>query len=122
MHKFVRVTHGNMSADIDELIAPLIKTMWEADIITAESCQGYEGIASIYFDGVEHPRKFLEMVWEPEQMFDHNLPIGFPFWLKWKTWFAPQWKNGKVDYTVMIGFPYNEIEGFIQRIKSKQGK
>jgi len=125
MHKTIRVTHHNMSADIDELIAPLIQAMWDVGIETVASCQGNEGIAEIYLNGVEHLRKFLEIVWIPEAEAlkvateAGEVPIGFPFWLKWKTWLAPQWQNGKVDYLVMIGFPYNEIENFIKRLKGK---
>lgn len=38
-HKQTTVTVGNMKADIDEGIAPLIEQIWKADIYTVNSCE-----------------------------------------------------------------------------------
>ena len=38
-HKQVRVTVGNMSAEVDELLVPCIKKLWEHGLWTWVSCQ-----------------------------------------------------------------------------------
>jgi len=43
MHKQVRIRHGEMEADVDEEIAPLILELWRAGVETISSCQNYLG-------------------------------------------------------------------------------
>ena len=38
-HHEVHVTFGDQHADIDKAIAPLVKEMWRAGIVTSQSCQ-----------------------------------------------------------------------------------
>lgn len=124
MHKTIRITHDTMSADIDELIAPLINLMWKAGIETVESCQeSYDGWVAIYFYGVEQPRKFLKIVHAPAQeALDHaatigeNIRIGLPP-NKWKMTILPHWQMNHIGFLVSVRFPQSEIGNIFQKLE-----
>lgn len=68
-HKTVRVTVGRHSADIDEMLAPLIQEAWTAGIATAYSCQGQldsplEGarLAYVTFPSAQDAERFISLV------------------------------------------------------------
>jgi hypothetical protein len=63
-HKQVRIEHGEMSAEVDEKIAPLILALWRAGIETFRSCQhhGPSGKVWIGFASADDVAAFLELV------------------------------------------------------------
>jgi hypothetical protein len=64
-HEQVLVKVGRNVAEIDELLAPLIREIWIAGIQTEESCQEFrdgEGEAWILFWNVTGFRRFLKAV------------------------------------------------------------
>jgi hypothetical protein len=46
-HKARRISHGGVSADVDEAIAGLVLAMWRVEIRTRESCEDVGGLAEI---------------------------------------------------------------------------
>ncbi len=62
-HKTVPVTHDNITADIDEDIAPLILELWKRDMFTFNSCQENKpGIVWIQFASFIGAEEFLNLV------------------------------------------------------------
>ena len=62
-HETVHVEVGDMDADIDVGIAPLIEEIWRAEIVTINSCQEAQpGVAGIVFLTAEHAEAFLDIV------------------------------------------------------------
>jgi len=60
-HPTVRVQVGRVKADIDELLAPLVKLLWQRGLVTYQSCQErYPGLAEIEFAGTDDVEEFLE--------------------------------------------------------------
>jgi|SRR5271165_6552154 len=127
-HKFVPITHGNMAADVDIMIAPLVKLMWQVGITTSESCQDPEEWcqrpsvkkiwSTIYFNGLKEPSRFMEMVYEPTQeeiSYAEGLPITLPF-DKWKVGIIPMWKEGHIVYNVNVSFPMDQISFIMERL------
>lgn len=131
-HRFVSITHGDMSAEVDIMLAPLVKLMWQVGIITSESCQktadSTATISSpedkwptIYFHGLEHPTRFMEMVYEPSQEALDKAAGGLPICLdfdKWKVSVFPHWKGGHVDYMVAVSFPDFQIEHMMTQLSN----
>jgi hypothetical protein len=67
-HKEVKVCVGELQADIDEEIAPLIHELWKAHLSTVNSCQeNQSGIAWIQFATAECALEFLQIVAEREE-------------------------------------------------------
>jgi hypothetical protein len=63
IHETTHIKVGDMEADIDLDIAPLIKELWMADIETCNSCQENQpGIVWIEFLTVDDACKFLDIV------------------------------------------------------------
>lgn len=62
-HRPVLVTVGSTSAMIDAKIAPLVQSLWEAGIATAESCEDDrgDGWPAIYFDRSDDLSKFVTL-------------------------------------------------------------
>jgi len=128
-HNPILVSHGDMSAEIDELLAPMIKLMWELGIKTKESCQGIgENWAAIYFDELEYPRTFLQMAFDIFDVEEHKIvldmmnrglsPFGLPF-DKWKMWCHPRWHlDGSITFSVTVEFPKSEINNIVRRLES----
>ena len=78
-HPTVPVSHGELSADIDVEIAPLILACWTLGIQTVHSCQDFRGCASITFENEVAAHKFvghLDRFHEPE---DSRYASGRPF-------------------------------------------
>jgi hypothetical protein len=62
-HDTVVVTVGDMTADIDRRIAPLITELWKADIMTLNSCEENKpGIVWIEFASCIDAERFLNIV------------------------------------------------------------
>lgn len=63
MHPTVRVRVGEEEADIDELIAPVIESLWQLGIRTQSSCQGGRGgRGHITFPDPEDSAAFLNVI------------------------------------------------------------
>lgn len=59
-HTQKRIKHGEMEADVDVAIAPLILELWRAGWETSWSCQEQEdGRAAVGFEDVHHAEAFL---------------------------------------------------------------
>jgi hypothetical protein len=70
-HKQVLVEVGDMAAEVDEGLAPLIRELWRAGIHTTMSCQeNRPGIAWIQFASAPDAEEFLSMVGEYEDGID----------------------------------------------------
>ena len=66
-HRTVHVTLGDRQADIDEKIAPFVKEMWRADIVTSQSCQDSPpGWIWLEFVSQFHVETFLNIVGDYE--------------------------------------------------------
>ena len=66
-HSKVHVTFGEQHADIDKGIAPLIREMWQADIMTSQSCQDSPpGWTWVEFVSSFELEKFLNVVGDYE--------------------------------------------------------
>jgi len=128
-HKGVWVEYGDMAAEIDELLAPMIEIMWKLGIKTEESCQGTptekfpndSGWSRIYFCGIEEPRKFLALIFQPtiEEMNavrEHDLPLCLPF-AEWKMSCIPTWKNGDIAFNTSVQFPFTTVPLLIERLR-----
>lgn len=100
-HKTVHIEHANLSADVDEKIAPLILLMWQNGIETAFSCQDFgesngcechKGFYSIQFRGDRDLNSFLDMIHVPTK--DLGLPESpthpFPMFI-WEFETYPVW-------------------------------
>lgn len=62
-HPTIRVRVGEEEADIDELIAPVIESLWQLGIRTQSSCQGGRGTrAHITFPDPEDAAAFLNII------------------------------------------------------------
>jgi len=62
-HRTVKVQVGEMQADIDEEIAPLIRELWEAGIETLNSCQDNpSGFVWVQFATTTDAAAFLDIV------------------------------------------------------------
>lgn len=67
-HKTVQVRVGEMRADIDEEIAPLIRELWRAGIDTLNSCQeNRPGIVWVQFATADDAAMFLNVVAEYDE-------------------------------------------------------
>lgn len=78
-HRTVRVSVGEMEADIDEEIVPLVRELWRAGIETVNSCQGNRpGIIWIQFATTDDAANFLDIVAEYEEGKDtlYNRAMG----------------------------------------------
>lgn len=63
MHKQVKITHGKMSAEVDEGIAELILEIWKHGIDTIMSCEeNQQGTVWIDFLTVNDGERFLNLV------------------------------------------------------------
>jgi hypothetical protein len=71
IHETVRVRVGDMDAEIDKDIAPLIREIWEAGIVSCNSCQENEpGIVWIEFMTPTDAERFVNIVAEYEDGID----------------------------------------------------
>jgi hypothetical protein len=63
-HKTVSVSSGDLVADIDEKIAPLIKRLWDLGLQTSNSCEDNvpQGWVWIEFDSCSDAQRFLNLV------------------------------------------------------------
>lgn len=61
-HPQVHIEHGDIEADVDEKIAPLILEIWKAGIYTDLSCQSNHGKIWIAFTTTEDAKEFLDAV------------------------------------------------------------
>ncbi len=78
-HRTVRVSVGEMEADIDEEIVPLVRELWRAGIETVNSCQeNRPGIIWIQFATTDDAANFLDIVAEYEEGEDtlYNRAMG----------------------------------------------
>lgn len=66
-HPVRRVNHPDFGPiDIDEKLAPLIRRLWELDIMTSQCCQErWPGLAEIEFFGVPEVEEFLNVAQRP---------------------------------------------------------
>lgn len=131
-HKGVWVEHGDMAAEIDELLAPLIKTMWKLGIKTIESCQGTpteknpndNGWCRIYFMGVEEARKFLALGYHPtdnqiQSVKEHGLPLSIPI-NEWKMSCSPLWHHDRgIIFLTCISFPATMVKIITERLNNE---
>lgn len=62
-HETKKVKFGNMEADVDLLIAPLILRLWKHGIKTCQSCAENEpGVVWIQFPEYEDAKRFFDAV------------------------------------------------------------
>lgn len=127
MHETISISYGNLSAEIDVLIAPLILEMWKQGITTIFSCENYSNIsceesgwANITFDKHEFFIKFFEKI-----MFSFNKSLiesASPYLklnnhagihpypcFSWEYRLYPVYKNSKTELIYSIFFPSNNI-------------
>jgi hypothetical protein len=74
-HKTVHIRHGDLEADVDRQIAPLILEMWRAGIETYQSCQAApRGWIWVQFDSQVALERFLNIVgiYEPDKKSLHE--------------------------------------------------
>lgn len=120
------ITHGVMSAEVDDMIAPLVKTMWKCRIITTNSCQGNSSKdppwVELYFDELDMATRFIQLVYEPSEdaliYAQNKLPITWDYW-KWKMNIIPMWYMGAIEYSICVSFPQTEIENIHSKLKQK---
>jgi len=128
-HKGVWVEYGDMAAEIDELLAPMIEIMWKLGIKTEESCQGTptekypnsSGWSRVYFYGIEEPRKFLSLalratIEEKKSVEEHGLPLCLPF-AEWKMTCLPTWQNGIIAFNTSVEFLPTMVPIITERLK-----
>jgi hypothetical protein len=123
MHPTKIVEYGDCKAEIDELLAPLILTLWKNDIETWFCCQEddywddlwaeYRKMAHIQFDGIEEASKFMNLAVEKfkkfNDKFDPEEINPYPFF-NWRYELYPQWdEKMKTWFMVTINFPTSDI-------------
>ena len=116
-HSTINISHGSVSADIDEEIAPLILAMWKCGLKTEFSCQDVgDNKVSIQFEGEQSFTKFLDMIATPNE--DLGLPpiplYPFPF-LTWKFETYPIWRE-KTALMFNVIFPQEHIAYILWKI------
>lgn len=99
-HRQVRVTRGDWVADVDELLAPLIRGLWSAGIETVMSCQdfvdgGRPGFAVVGFARIEDAQsvkarvggELAKLEYESDdvktavaEQYTGTAPAAFVFW------------------------------------------
>jgi hypothetical protein len=136
-HKAITVRVGNMRAQIDTLLAPLIREIWKSGINTVMSCQETEpGIAWIEFEAVDDLVHFLNIVAEYEEGVDtlYNRinfrltgPKSAPDWQYQANLldcgFIPEEDDryeGAPDFlvTVSVYFPQSDLSVLLTRLKT----
>jgi hypothetical protein len=133
-HKGVWVEYGDMAAEIDELLAPMIEIIWKLGIKTDESCQGTpteiypnnDGWSQIYFHDFEEARKLLVLAFQPtdeeiQAVKEHGLPLCLPF-AKWKMSCLPVWKNGQIGFHTSVQFPATTVPSITERLRVVLGE
>lgn len=145
IHRTVHVKQGEMEADIDTAIAPLIQEVWKAGIVTTLSCQeNLDGMAWIEFLTTHDAADFLDAVAtdyseELESLYNRIRrgfdPIGtgdFPWWrfsaTPWDTsvneWVAENGDSEEeslaaphFEFHLGIRFPTDDIPTLVERMR-----
>jgi hypothetical protein len=110
LHPQVSISHGDVSALVDEKIAPLILALWRAGIATQESCQGglqpggfLDGAFIAFSSGTDADR-FAALV-HPWRLDDELHPERHPQFSPWQ-WCAGQHGD---DLWVSVFFPAADL-------------
>jgi hypothetical protein len=139
-HKQVHIRYGDIEADIDERIAPLILELWKADIVTALSCQNNNNRIWIEFLSARDAEKFLNIVGAvyeraPESLYNRITNVWVPEnerrWLN-KFWeydaHPTDWsvsqngeheeRDSEVDFSfsISIRFPKSDLAIITERV------
>lgn len=142
-HQTVLVELGRRRAVVDELIAPLVRELWIADISTTMSCQGEpQGMIWIAFDDAAMLTRFLNVVAEfeadPNSLYN-RICRQFPVDDEDRVWefgllpddaaFCPEESDGENPKLVVRGaptdvfllmsvrFPRSDLELVLQRVR-----
>lgn len=145
-HKTVRVRHADMSARIDENIAPLIREIWRADILTVCSCEDVsesdahgdallsarENTVGITFESANQAREFLNIVTRlkgcgeslSDRICQHGCRNGGP--AAWGYELQPViYDHGKdsmrgfdLDFFVRVYFPRDDVPLLVDRLRT----
>jgi len=132
-HPVVDLQYQGESVEIDEVMAPLIKAIWDAGIETMMCCQeAWPGLAWIEFTSVDEALKFLNIAVVYDDTKDslfarasmHSLSSGnCPDWeyqlnVMDALELEPPRKKGSEAYfwaSVGIYFPHEDMEVILQR-------
>lgn len=140
-HRTVKVQVGEMQADIDEEIAPLIRELWKAGIDTFNSCQeNRPGIVWVQFATADDAARFLNVVTEydeePDGLYarvtgrwdgcEHSAPPweydALPEDLGLVETFLDdeidEWHEGEVEFrfTMSVRFPRSDFPAVLARM------
>lgn len=142
-HKTVTVEVGRWRAEVDELIAPLVRELWIAGISTTMSCQGeVQGTVWIAFDDAAMLASFLNVVAEfdadPNSLYN-RICRQFPVDDEDRVWefgllpddtaFCPEDPGGEnpkqavpgaptdVFLLMSVWFPRSDLELVLQRVR-----
>jgi hypothetical protein len=122
-HRQVHIKVGDMEADVDEGMAPLILELWRANMSTVMSCQGEpsdDRQAFIMFALIYDARAFLRLVGHDE-LLDHD-PLqdhSAGGWGYAVNYFHRTYEN--VASPCIISFPPAELPAVLQRVRSNVG-
>jgi len=129
--------------EIDELLSPMIKIMWELGIKTTSSCQGDGGSSNkgenwsgIYFNDIEEARHLIQLAFDfssdeekkevlqamgrGSSLPEDYLPFALPY-DKWDMFCHPMWhQDGKISFLIGVKFPQSEIDNMTGRLKNAQ--
>lgn len=110
-HRTLHVQHGDMEADIDEEIAPLVLEMWKAGIDTFMSCQSNpSGWVWIQFSEQWAATKFLNIVGVDDGNVD-SIHDRILHGYRSKGWESGDWQSSEWRYQVVVDdWSMEEIE------------
>jgi len=122
MHKTKQIKYGQIEADIDEKIAPLILEIWKSGIATDESCQDYDGDIFIGFASTSDFLRFLHLLSCNSDYFKckcHSLSADNIAWddADWKMWnLLQEVDEAQFDFAPCLTFPPKDMSLIIEKL------
>jgi hypothetical protein len=128
-HPQARVTVGDLTAEVDAEIAPLIEALWKLELITLNSCHDQDGRVWIHFATAWHAERFLDAVaGEPDDEVEglHNRIVGklgpsdpdeldvFDAERLWHYEALPSEYQGQIYLTISVRFPKQDYPAVLE--------
>lgn len=116
-HKTVSVRYKGMDVRIDEMLAPLIKKLWQYGILTINCCQeNRPGIAWIQFASPFDALNFLNVVAPKKNLMYDRMTCEGEFG-SWEYKCHVRDEQGEFNFAISIRFPLTDLPAIMLAFK-----
>ncbi len=125
-HQTTHIKYGDLEADIDIEIAPLIHELWKGDMYTLASCQGDSDVIWINFENPNASALFLATALctgtLSNEVFNENHPEGWhycchPYYITMDDEERPGKTYDIIEFSTCVYFPKAHLKKVMHQVR-----